>query len=108
MLRNYGQALDVYNSVIASSGSGIDYALYQKGMIEGLRGQNANKAATLEGIISKYPRSGYADDAQFEIGNTYLVEGNIPQATAEFNSLLSHYPNSSRADRTSTRLNSSH
>src|SRR3546814_11976750 len=63
MLRNYGQALDVYNSVIASSGSGIDYALYQKGMIEGLRGKNENKEANREGIIRQSPRSGYADDA---------------------------------------------
>ncbi|QEC52732.1 tol-pal system protein YbgF [Anseongella ginsenosidimutans] len=104
VLKNYGQALDVYNSVIASGGSGVDYALYQKGMIEGLRGQNANKAGTLQGIISKYPESGYADDAQFEIGNTYLLEGNVAQATAEFNSLISRYPNSSRAPEAMMKL----
>lgn len=97
VLKNYGQALDTYNTVIALGGSGADYALFQKGMIEGLRGQGAGKTATLEGIISKYPGSGYADDAQFEIGNTYLIQGNTQQAANEFNSLVSKYPNSSRA-----------
>lgn len=104
VLRNYGQALDVYNSVIAGGGTGADYALYQRGMIEGLRGQHANKAATLESIISKYPQSGYADDAQFEIGNTYLLQGNTAQATAEFNSLLASSPNSSRAPEALMKL----
>ncbi|HYH56064.1 MAG TPA: tetratricopeptide repeat protein, partial [Anseongella sp.] len=104
VLKNYGQALDVYNTVIAAGGSGVDYALFQRGMIEGLRGQSANKAATLEGIISKYPNSGYADDAQFEIGNTYLMEGNTQQAADEFNSLISRYPNSSRAPEAMMKL----
>lgn len=104
MLRNYGQALDGYNAVIARGGTGVDYAMYQKGMIEGLRGQNASKITTLQGLITKFPQSGYADDAQFEIGNTYLVQGNIEQATSEFNLLLSRYPRSSRAPEAMMKL----
>lgn len=97
VLRNYGQALDHYNQIIQRGGAGTDYALFQRGMIEGLRGQNSQKIATMQQIIQSYPRSAYAANAQLQIGNTYLTTGSTGQATDAYKKLVSHYPNSTRA-----------
>ena len=75
MLKNYNQATALYNQAIANGGAGSDYALYQKGIISGITGNNTQKVSILNQLSSRYPSSGYQNDANYQIGLTYVNEG---------------------------------
>lgn len=94
-MKSYDSALAQYSKVIAWNAEGQDYALFQKGMIEGLRGQNDAKIATLQSILSKFPNSNYSDDAGFEMAYTYFVKGDNDKAKADLTALIEKYPRSS-------------
>lgn len=95
VLKNYDMALSQYNKVIAWGVEGEDYALFQKGMIEGLRNQNDAKIATLQVILNKFPNSNYSDDAGFEMAYTYFVKGDNEKAKTDLSALIQKYPRSS-------------
>ncbi|MXV16291.1 tetratricopeptide repeat protein [Hufsiella ginkgonis] len=97
--RNYGDAMEQYNKIIAWRASGEDYALFQRGMIFGLQQQNAEKIATLQSLLKQYPGSNYADDADFEIAYTYFVTNDYAKAKAGLTAMLEKYPRSSYAPR---------
>src|SRR5690606_2018332 len=61
-MKNYGRALEYYNRLISSKAPSQDYALFQRGIIQGLQGDNAGKIATLNSVVKQYPKSNYADD----------------------------------------------
>ncbi|MCB0704244.1 MAG: tetratricopeptide repeat protein [Saprospiraceae bacterium] len=91
----YNDAIRFYNSAINNNYSGFIYALYQKAIIEGLRGKTTEKILALESIIDDYPRSEYADDALFALGVTYQEIGQLNQATQPLRQLVQDYKNSS-------------
>ncbi|SEP61757.1 TolA-binding protein [Neolewinella agarilytica] len=74
----YDQAARFYDDAINRQTSGFVYALFQKAMIEGLRGRNADKVLALEQLVQRYPKSPYADDALYQLALTYQ-ELNRPQ-----------------------------
>ncbi|MBR9921632.1 MAG: tetratricopeptide repeat protein [Bacteroidetes bacterium] len=91
----YNDAVRFYNSAINNNYSGFIYALYQKAIIEGLRGKTTEKILALESIIEDYPNSEYADDALFALGVTYQEIGQLSQATQPLRQLVQEYRNSS-------------
>lgn len=93
-LKSYDRALTSYDYAIERNATGSDYALFQKGMILGVLNKPDDKVKTLRLIPNKYPRSGYVDDALFEIANTRLQQEDYPSAIREFEYILSEYPNS--------------
>ena len=97
--KNYPSALVNYNKIIENASSGEDYALFQRGMIQGLQGENDAKISTLEALLAKYIGSNYADDASFEIANTYFIKGDFERAKSDLNALLEKYPRSSYVAR---------
>lgn len=99
VLRNYDHAMVQYNKIIAWNAQGEDYALFQKGMIQGLLKQNDAKIGTLQSLLSKYPKSNYADDAGFETAYTYFNKGENDRAKADLTELISKYPRSSYIPR---------
>ncbi len=80
MLKDYNQAIKFYNQAIATGGAGSDYALYQKAIISGILGDNTQKVSILNKLSSHYPQSGYQDDANYQIGLTYMDEENYSAA----------------------------
>jgi len=99
VIKNYPQALVQYNKIIAWNAKGEDYALFQRGMIQGLQNQSDAKINTLQSLLSQYPGSNYADDAIFEIGYTYFIKGDNEQAKADLTNLMEKYPRSSYVPR---------
>jgi len=97
--KSYGNALVNYNKIIASRATGEDYALFQRGMIQGLENQNDAKIATMQDLLKQYPNSNYADDAGFETAYTYFNKGDFEKSKTDLISLLSKYPNSSYVPR---------
>jgi len=90
-VNRYDDAVTYYDQSIDRKAPGYDYALYQRGLIEGLVGEPYQKAITMEKVIEDHPDSDYADDALLQLGDTYLSLGsNIPAADA-FRKLRTDY-----------------
>jgi len=98
-MRNYSRALQYYDRLINSKASSQDYALFQRGIIQGLQGDNNAKLATLRSVIERFPNSNYADDVAFEIPYTYFTMGDYETAIAGLQQMIEKYPRSSYAPR---------
>ena len=97
--KNYGRAMEQYNRLISSNAASQDYALFQRGIIQGLQGDNKAKIATLNSVIQKYPKSNYADDVAFEIPYTYFLMGDHDGAIEGLKQMVEDYPRSSYVPR---------
>ncbi|MEO5909376.1 MAG: tetratricopeptide repeat protein [Pelobium sp.] len=97
--KNYDSALGYYNRVIAQGSASEDYALFQRGIIQGLQNQPEVKIATLQSLLSKFPNSNYADDAGFEMAYTYFLIGQKEKAQTDLSNFVQKYPRSSYIPR---------
>jgi TolA-binding protein len=99
VLKNYSRALEFYNRLIDRHSQGEDYALFQRGMIEGLQGSPSDKIGTLQDVLSKFPKSDYADDASFEIAYTYYLQNDTLKAKSAMLDMVQKFPTSSYVPR---------
>ena len=99
VMKSYDNAMQQYNKIIAWGSQGEDYALFQRGMIQGLQGQNDAKIATHQQLLRQFPNSNYADDAGFEIAYTYFVKGDFETSKNDLTALIEKYPRSSYVPR---------
>ncbi|WP_199121023.1 tetratricopeptide repeat protein [Pedobacter sp. ASV28] len=93
--KNYGDALSNYNKIISGKQTGEDYALFQRGMIQGLQKQDDAKIITMQNLLNKFPNSNYADDAGFETAYTYFNKGEFEKSKTDLVGLVAKYPRSS-------------
>jgi len=93
-LKNYDQATSYYSKVINQGGRNVPYALYQRGIIKGLKNQPEAKIANLKSISLNHSSSTYVDDALFEIANTYFAQSNYNLATNQFRYLIQDFQES--------------
>jgi len=91
----YPEAVRYYDEAINARYPEYVYAIYQKAIIEGLRGRTTDKILALERIAQEFPQSEYADDALFQLGSTYQEIGKLNQAAQPFNQLVQNYRTSS-------------
>ncbi len=99
VLKNYGRANEYYNRILSQHAQGEDYALFQRGMIQGLQNQLDTKIGTLQSLLQKFPTSDYADDASFELAYTYFLKNNGDQARTDLTAMIQKYPQSSYVPR---------
>jgi TolA-binding protein len=99
VLKNYSRAQSYYNRIIDGHHQGEDYALFQTGMIQGLQGVPAAKISTLQDVLTKFPKSDYADDASFEIAYTYYLQNDTLKAKSAMLDMVQKYPTSSYVPR---------
>ena len=92
--RNYQEAMKFYDQAIQKKQGSYVYAMYQKGMIEGLTGEPYEKILTMRDIKVKYPESEYADDALLQLGDTYFEVENVENAYQSYSDLVTKYKNS--------------
>jgi TolA-binding protein len=97
--KNYDEAMSNYNKIINGKLTGNDYALFQRGMIQGLQKQDDLKIATMQSLLSKFPLSNYADDAGFETAYTYFNKGDFDKSKSDLVDLVAKYPRSSYVPR---------
>ncbi|KQB99063.1 tetratricopeptide repeat protein [Pedobacter sp. Hv1] len=97
--KNYNEAMTNYNKIINGKLTGDDYALFQRGMIQGLQKQDDAKIATMQSLLSKFPLSNYADDAGFETAYTYFNKGDFDKSKSDLVDLVAKYPRSSYVPR---------
>jgi TolA-binding protein len=99
VLKEYSNALEYYNRIIEKHNKGEDYALFQRGMIQGLQGAPDAKINTLKDVLSEFPNSDYADDASFEIAYTYFLKNDGETAKTGLQNMIQKYPRSSYVPR---------
>jgi TolA-binding protein len=80
MMKDYDKAQTLYNAAIASGQPGSDYALYQKGIISGVNGNNNQKVSLLQQLSRQYPKSSFSNDADYQIAVTYMTNENYNEA----------------------------
>jgi tol-pal system protein YbgF len=71
--------------------------LYTTGRDQLLRGATATARMTFQELITNYPQSDYAADAQFWIAESLAKENNVPAADAAYAAVVSAYPTSPKA-----------
>ena len=87
----YNEALKYYNEAINGRYPGYDYAIYQKAIIEGLKGNTASKIASLTELANDFPNSPYADDALFQLGLTYQEIDQLSKASIPLRKIVTKY-----------------
>lgn len=98
-MRNYSRANQYYDQLINSKAPNQDYALFQRGIIQGLQGDNEAKLNTLRSVVEKFPSSNYADHVAFEIPYVYFTRGEYDAAIAGLQKMIEKYPRSSYVPR---------
>ncbi len=92
--RNFKQAGDAYASAqtVADKVAGADYAMYQTGLIAGLQKNYNEKINVLKNLLAKYPKSEWADDALYEIANSYVALNENDNAIDAYTKVANSYP----------------
>jgi tetratricopeptide (TPR) repeat protein len=88
MNRDFRTALNMYNKILDFSWPSSDYASFQKAMIAGVNNGN-EKINLLNSVIRKFPASSLIPDANMEIANTYLSDGQFKEALPYLKNIIS-------------------
>ena len=99
--RQFQQAITYYSQVSKLQSSGADYALFQRGYALGLQHKYSDKITILRELVSRYPKSDYADDGIYEIARAQLQQDDERAAISTYGQLLSTYPHSTLARKAS-------
>ena len=99
--RNFPSAIAYYGQVVDKNGTGADYATFQRGYAQGLQHKYNDKINTMRTLVSRYPKSDYADDGLYEMARAQLQLDDERAAIGSYKQLLQHYPNSNLARKAS-------
>ncbi len=87
MLRDFGKANSMYETVINNALLQSDYALLQKAMIAGIK-SSAGKITILNSLGRIYPKSSLIPTANMEIASTYMADEKFRDAIPFLNNVL--------------------
>lgn len=94
VLKDYDNALSYYNDAVAANAKASDYCLFQNGIIMGIKGNMSGKISAMNQLASKYPKSGYTDDALFEKGVALMAQEDYKGAEDVFRKVMKDAPQS--------------
>ena len=92
MQRDFAKANSMYESVIDKAMSQSDYALYQKGMIAGIK-NSTEKIRILNSVSRQYPKSTLLEDINMEIALTYIADEKFKDAVPYLNNIIASSAN---------------
>lgn len=92
--------------VINASGSNpADEQLSYMAAYDLVKGKRFDDAlAAMQAFVAQYPTGGYTANAQYWLGELYLVKNNYPQAIAHFDTVLKQFPSSSKAAASTLKI----
>lgn len=91
---DYWKAMESYNNAMAMNNIDNDYAYFQKAISYGFVGKNNRKIEELNSFLDRFKKSIYRDDAFYELGNTYISEGNSAAGLTAYENLINELPSS--------------
>lgn len=92
---DYANAVNFYDMAIKTGRGNIDYALLQKGLALGVTGRNNEKIATLNQLMTTYPKSAYSADVLYQMAESYVKLNQNDKAVTMYKKVVSDYPKSS-------------
>lgn len=94
VMKDNANAVTWYDKAIANNAAAKDYAMYQKGVCQGLEKQYDKKIATLKTLLREQPNTQYAADAKFQLGETYISLEKDADALEFYRQVVTQHPNS--------------
>lgn len=88
MMKDYKQALQLYEQIIQLKWASADYSLFQKAIIAGAMNQQSQKLSLINELIQTYPQSMMLSQARLEMANTYLAEESFEKAIEPLKTIL--------------------
>lgn len=88
--KNTTRALELYQEIATQDTANSDEAAYNRAVVLGILGKNQEKINALESFLKKYPVSKYFENAQLELAEAYLKDGNNNKALKHLNDLIQH------------------
>lgn len=95
--RQFDEAVRNYDRVTELNAAGADYATFQTGYARGLQRRYADKVDIMQRLVSRYPKSDYADDGLYEKARALLQLDRQKDAIVAYEQLLKLYPHSNMA-----------
>ena len=93
MRKQLPSAIENYDKAIAIGKMDGDYALYKKAEGLGATGDWKGKAAAFETLLSTYPKSDYAGNAELALAKTYFnALNNTDKAIEHYNHIIDNFP----------------
>jgi len=99
----YWPAMEGYNKLIESKSADQDYAAYQKAISYGFVDRPNNKIEDLERFIKNYPTSNLRPNALYELGNTYVTQGDTDKGLQYYQQLAKDYKGNALVPRAMLR-----
>lgn len=87
MQKDFDRAVTLYNKTISSGNADADYARYQKSILLGLQGKDAEQGALLKTIVAQVPASKYLYESRYALGEWYLDADKYDAAIDEFHQI---------------------
>lgn len=87
----YANAVKYYDQAIDLRRGDFVYAIYQKAIIEGLRGRNNEKIKALKTLVQNYPNAPYVPDALYSLGAILQESGQLQDAISPLRTLVFEY-----------------
>ncbi len=88
---DYNKAINAYEKAININEIEPDYAFFQKAISYGYVSQGATKIKELNTFINTYTKSKLRDDALYELGNSYVKNGEVDKAMQMYDELNAQY-----------------
>jgi TolA-binding protein len=101
--RQYDKAVTYYDKAISLKEASTDYALYQKALSSGAKGDFTRKTEVLKVLINNYPGSTYYDDGLYEMALAYILLNQENQALTWLDKLEKSGTSSLKATQASLR-----
>jgi tetratricopeptide (TPR) repeat protein len=92
--KNYQFAINYYQKAIDERNSNIDYAHFQKGVVNSIKGENKLANQSFDKVIKEYLNSNYYDNAIFQKAQLAFESGQYETAIKGFSNLLQNLPQS--------------
>ncbi len=99
----YTLAKKAYDSGSKMNGPERDYAAFQKTLCDGFLGNSGAKIDGLNAFLRQNPKSSLRDDALFELGNSYVKDGQESKGMQTYDALINEYSRSKFAPRAMLR-----
>lgn len=87
----YSKAISEYQFIIKNNYRNSDYAIFQQGMLYGLKERHLDKISTLRKIQKDFPKSIYIDDALYQMAMEHLTIEDYKTADRIFNLIISQH-----------------
>lgn len=92
--KEYDRAIGYYDQAIELGQQMADYAMFQKAICYGLKGEPQREIEVLNELIETQLDSRYTVEAKYELGKTYLQQDQPDNARKWFENVLQEHPNS--------------